>query len=389
MLRSRPAQNAAIAAGVAIAVLIGFYWGKFDAEITGFFRIGSVLPFSPYLDLARSKIYSGELGYDGQQFLTLAFDPGLHDPGSIAALDSPLYRYRRILYPLLGYLLGLGQPALIPYALVALNAIALVALVWVVSRYLNSTPPHAPCSTPHAPPSWGLFVLALPGVWIALALSTADLLSALWVAIALYAYRQQRPGATAIALALAGLTRETTLVVGLALLLASWRDFPSGTLRERRWRQVPLLLAALVPVALWNGYVIARFAQQGTYGAASNFGWPLLGLVQKVGAIASDLGPKAVLEAWAILTLLAAWGVVVLAAWRWPAQRDAVAIATLLYGLPLAASSLIILGYYLDYLRVYLDVFVLLLLSAAPPRLKGPPLAAAGLVSLAFLVAHS
>jgi hypothetical protein len=60
-------------------------------------------------------------GYDGQMFLSLGLDPGLRHEGTIAALDLPLYRYRRILYPLLGYLLGLGNPALIPYSMVAIN----------------------------------------------------------------------------------------------------------------------------------------------------------------------------------------------------------------------------------------------------------------------------
>ncbi|NJL02872.1 MAG: DUF2029 domain-containing protein [Spirulinaceae cyanobacterium RM2_2_10] len=366
-----PAQNALIGAIAIALVLAWFYWGKFDGEITGFFRIGSVLPLSPYLDAAKSKIYSGELGYDGQQFLTLAFDPALSNPESIAALDSPVYRYRRILYPLLGYLGGGGQPALIPYVLVAINAIASVLLVWLVSRYLQA----------QNQARLGLLVLAIPGIWIVLALSTADVLSSVWVVLALTAYREKRRWGVAIALALAGLTRETTLVVWLALLLASWRD--------RRWSQVPLLFAALLPIVGWNGAVILRFGDRGTYGAASNFGLPLVGPVQKFVALLSNPSAKSGFEAYAFLVLLAAWGAIALAVWRWPRSRDVVAIAALLYGLPLACSSLIILGYYLDYLRVYLDIFGLLLLSATPRWLKLAPLAAAALPSLAFLLVHS
>ncbi len=374
----QPRYQVAIAALLVVAIVAWFYGGKFGGEITGFFRIGSVLPLSPFLDPASSKIYPGELGYDGQQFLTLAFDPALAHPESIAALDSPPYRYRRILYPLLGYGLGLGQPAWIPYALVVVNAIALVALVWVISRY----------GAARGEPRLGLLALTLPGLWITLAFSTADILSTLWVAIALLAYRAQHRGGLAIALALAGLTRETTLVVWLALLLAWGRDsLRSGT--GTSWRLLPAFGIALLPIGLWNGYVLLRFAGQGSYGAASNFGPPLVGFGQKLAALATLPLPKAGLEALAFFTLLAAWGTILLAAWRWPQSRDAVAIAALLYTLPLVSSSLIILGYFLDYLRVYLDLFVLLLLAQIPRPLKLLPVAAASLLSAAFVLAHS
>ncbi|WLT36996.1 hypothetical protein NON20_13125 [Synechocystis sp. B12] len=78
-----------VALGLAIAVAGYFYWAKFDGQITGFFRIGSVLPLSPLLNPAETLIYQGELGYDGQQFLTIALDPGLQNDDSIAPLIIP------------------------------------------------------------------------------------------------------------------------------------------------------------------------------------------------------------------------------------------------------------------------------------------------------------
>lgn len=128
--RLRPEQAAAIAALVTLAVASYFYWGKFQGNITGFFRIGDVLPFSPYLDASKAMIATGELGYDGQQFLTLAFDPWVRNPLTLEALDNPVYRYSRILYPLLGHGLALGRPALIPYSLVLINLVCLPLMVW-------------------------------------------------------------------------------------------------------------------------------------------------------------------------------------------------------------------------------------------------------------------
>ena len=114
-----------IALMVAIAVGSYLLWGKFDGNITGFFRIGSELPLSPFLESSKTLMFQGELGYDGQQFLSIALDPGLSNPDTIAALDHPAYRYRRIVYPLLGYCLGWGNPGWIPWALVAVNIVAI------------------------------------------------------------------------------------------------------------------------------------------------------------------------------------------------------------------------------------------------------------------------
>ena len=51
-------------------------------------------------EMKKSSIFinKGEVGYDGQQFLTIALDPALKNIESISALDNPRYRYRRIMY---------------------------------------------------------------------------------------------------------------------------------------------------------------------------------------------------------------------------------------------------------------------------------------------------
>lgn len=103
-----------IALIVVIFVSLYFYFIKFDSNITGFFRIGSILPLSPFLNPENTLIYQGEIGYDGQQFLSLAFDPFLQNPETVNSLDHPIYRYRRILYPLVSYVLAFGNPSLIP-----------------------------------------------------------------------------------------------------------------------------------------------------------------------------------------------------------------------------------------------------------------------------------
>jgi hypothetical protein len=150
-----------VAFAVTLIVILYLYFEQFSGNITGFFRIGTVLPLSPLLDPQQTFVFKGELGYDGQQFLSIALDPFLKQDGTIAALDHPSYRYRRILYPLLGYLLGLGSPELIPHALVGINAIAIALIVGFVTAYFKG---HL------IPEKRAIGVLAIPGIWIVLSL---------------------------------------------------------------------------------------------------------------------------------------------------------------------------------------------------------------------------
>ncbi|CCQ69465.1 hypothetical protein CWATWH0402_4405 [Crocosphaera watsonii WH 0402] len=86
-----------IALIVVIFVSLYFYFIKFDSNITGFFRIGSILPLSLFLNPENTLIYQGEIGYDGQQFFKFSFlTLFLQNPETVNSLDHPIYRYRRI-----------------------------------------------------------------------------------------------------------------------------------------------------------------------------------------------------------------------------------------------------------------------------------------------------
>ncbi|NEO26783.1 MAG: hypothetical protein F6K03_07765, partial [Kamptonema sp. SIO4C4] len=82
-------QNAAIATLIVFLVFCWFFWVDFNGQITGFFRIGDQLPLSPYLNPDQVLIYPNELGYDGQQFLSIALDPFFNNSETITSLDNP------------------------------------------------------------------------------------------------------------------------------------------------------------------------------------------------------------------------------------------------------------------------------------------------------------
>jgi len=375
-----PRRAAFAAAALVAAVMLLFLCGPFRGQITGFFRIGDVRPPAPALAGQTVFIYPQQAGYDGQYYLALALDPALRNPQTLEALDHPAYRSRRILLPLLGYALGLGQPTLIPYALPLLNAAAVIALVWLAACWLEGA----------GRSGWlGLLVLALPGVWEALALTTTDLLCSALVLAALLALRRRRPGLAAVALALAALTRETALLYWIAILGALFC--------ARQWRTLLWLLPAGLPAAAWNFYLLHHVpAGEGGNVIQILFGMPGAGWLQRLRWCVEDgLTGKNLFELFVFVTLLAVLATLCWNIWRARTDRaawPAAAIALLLGGLFLCAQPFL-LRYHLDYSRVFLDLGVLLVLSLGWPRTARAPtlavLALLGLSACAFIVHYA
>src|SRR6185295_4877851 len=60
--------------------------------------------------VAPEQLYNipGSLGYDGQMYHLIAHDPSI-TRGAVAAMDDPALRYRRILVPMLAWVLALSR----------------------------------------------------------------------------------------------------------------------------------------------------------------------------------------------------------------------------------------------------------------------------------------
>lgn len=369
--RSPLVRNTAITAIIVIIIFLFLYIVKFSGNITGFFRIGDVLPLSPFLNSQDAFIYQGELGYDGQQFLSIAFDPFLQNEGTIAALDHPLYRYRRIFYPFLSYIFGLGNARFIPYIMVGINGACIVAIAFLCGLYLGE----------EKRKMWrSLLIPCIPGCWMVFSLSTSDLLSSLLLISSLYCYKQNKPILTSTFLSLACLTRETILVVWFAFILVSYW--------QKNWKQLRSLFFVLIPVFTWNIYVFSRFQDRGTLGTKTNFTYPFFGIFQKIiGFFQNEFTVSTIFEIYLFAILIACFVFILFYSFRNSEKNCLVLGITLTYGLLFCFSSITILGYYLDFSRVYMDVYFLLLLTGGEGAIA--PLAASGLASLAFLLVQS
>jgi hypothetical protein len=373
-----PAWHVALVAGAAAAaVLFVLLRVTFHGNVLCFYRIGDYLPPAPALAGRDVCLFRHQAGYDGQYYLALALDPALRDPGTLAALDNPQYRCRRILFPLLGRTLGLGQPDLIPWALPLLNVALVVALVWLVAHWLQLGGRNG----------WGgLLVLSILGVWEVLALTTTDLLSSVLLVAALLALRTQRYPAAALAMALAALTREVTLLYWVMLL--------GAMVAARQWRSLRWLLWAGLPAAAWNLYLL-RHVPTGPGGIVVHPPWglPGAGWLASIGVPAGGgwEGEKSLFAALVLLSFLAVLVALLSNLWRLRAARAA--WPTTVVAFPLTVMFLFArFSYFLDYGRVFQDLFLLLILTlgfaAVLRRLAGVALGLAAVTSVAFALHH-
>lgn len=275
----------------------------------------------PALRQTPHYVHEGSYGYDGTYYAQIALHPLLQEPSLDLALDNPHYRARRVAVPWLAWLAGLGQPPWILQAYAVVNAVCWLGFAWLLLAWF---PPDGGQNFLR----WAGFLFSA-GVCLSVRHALLDGPALLLTALAVRAVERGWPRRGVAWLALAALTKETS-VLSAAVLVGPW---------PRGWRGWAALAAkgALVvtPLALWMLYVAGRFGPVADAGDG-NFTWPLAGLVEKAtelaGAVAA-YGPRPP----ELLGLAALLGTIVqflfLALWWRPAAawwRAAVPFAVLL-----------------------------------------------------------
>ena len=265
---------------------------------------------------------------------------------------------------MLAWLTGFGQPRLITWSLSLINVACIAAASGLVACWAQLEQRH---------PRWGLAVLALPGYWITLTLSTADLLATTLLLAAALAWRSARPGWLMGALSAALLTRETALL--------AWASTVLSSLWERRWRWLLPLAVVPLPLLSLTGWLRARFAATSDGLLTTlHFGPPGLGILQKAAQLLGwpslSGSPAAGLErgfdGLCLLFWLATLAVLAAAALRGWGGRW-LRITAALYLMPALCTSTQILARFPDYTRVWIDLSslaLLALLSARGPWLR-------------------
>jgi hypothetical protein len=248
--------------GLGLTRLIGFTAAWHDRELPAVRAV-------PHDDDAGA-------GYDGRCGAQMAVDPLLRDPAIDTALDTPVFRAHRILLSWIAWGLGFGRPELVLHVYAVLNILAWGALAWLLTRWIRVR-------------SWKTLVLWAGGLLSYGALasvrySLTDLPATLAIAASIVTVERGSRVAGALLAGVAGLTRETALVMCVVFAGPPWWPV--------RWR--PLVVScviAVAPLLLWYGYLAATHDWRVLAGAG-NIGLPFVGFVWKLREIARMISER-------------------------------------------------------------------------------------------------
>ena len=149
-------------------------------------------------------------GYDGQFFYRLALNPFNFRPIAYGIRVDQPYRYMRIGYPWLTWLISVGQHVLVPVMLVVINVAAIGVMGYLGGVFARQGGRHALA---------GLVLPAYFGLITSLSRDTAEPLAAACLLAGLLAVRARRPVLAALLLAYGALTRETVMVAVAAIAI--------------------------------------------------------------------------------------------------------------------------------------------------------------------------
>jgi hypothetical protein len=202
-------------------------------------------------------------GHDGKFFFIQANDPlYLHPEQNAAYLDRPAYRSQRMLFPLVAGGFGLFPPAVIVWAMLAINVLCLGIGAFIAARIATIW---------GASPWIGLSVPLNVGLIFEVFIGGSGVLAYLCCLGAVYALVVGREWAAAALLAAAALSREAMVAFPIGIFVLVW-------IRTRKFAW-SLVVVPLLAVATWQVYLRFRLARiPGSGGAWPIFAPPFVGM---------------------------------------------------------------------------------------------------------------
>jgi hypothetical protein len=251
-----PLLPAAIAALAALALVVARWAGWAKHDIANFILVGR--HFANPAQVPSGIPVQPTYGYDGQFFYRLALNPADLAQTAYGIRVDHSYRFMRIGYPALTWLVSLGQHSLVPAMLIAVNVVAVGALGYfggVIARQAGRNV------------LWGLLLAAYFGLITSVSRDTAEPLAAALLLAALVALRARRPVLAALLLAFGALTRETVMAAVAAIAIVRLVTLV-------RARQLPGRddLPWVVPTAVFAGWQLIILAVTGSVALATDGG---------------------------------------------------------------------------------------------------------------------
>lgn len=231
-------------------------WLAAGWNITKFVR--AALPYSRRAGVPAGLFVFPSNGYDGQFYYRLALDPAeLRRTAFGITMDVP-FRVQRIGYPALAWLFSLGHHAWVPVALVAVNLLAVSAIAVAGAVMAGDS---------GRPALWGLLLAGYFGLFISVGCDLTEPVAAACLLCGVLAVRRGRPVLAGLLFSYGALTRETVLIVAIALagtrLVAGFRARAGPSRADLAW---------CLPVAVFGAWQVVLRLATGSFVLAASLG---------------------------------------------------------------------------------------------------------------------
>jgi hypothetical protein len=213
-------------------------------------------------------------GYDGQFYYRFALDPfNWHRTASGITIDHP-YRYTRIGYSVVAWLLsGGGHGRVLPLILVLVNLASVALMAWLGGLLARESGRHA---------LWGLLFAVYFGLVISVGRDTSEPVADACLLGGLLAYRHRRFAASAVLIGYAVFTNEPVLVLPVALAATRLAQVFRRQARPGTQDLVWLLPGALYLLLQGIQHVVVAGTAGGVADASANLTVPFKALVPAV-----------------------------------------------------------------------------------------------------------
>jgi hypothetical protein len=206
-------NHPAVAAAIAFLGWLAFVLARWQVWAKGHISlfIMSGVRYSHPAQMSPRISHVPLAGYDGQFYYRLALNPFNWHATAYGITMDHNYRYTRIGYPLVAWVLSLGgHGRLLPTVLVVINLICVAVIAWLGARFARESGRHA---------LWGLLFVAYFGLVISVGRDTAEPLADACMLGGMLAYRHSRYLIAAALIAYAAVTNEPILALPVAIAL--------------------------------------------------------------------------------------------------------------------------------------------------------------------------
>lgn len=286
---------------LVLAMAIGSQLQTYKGNLTGPVQFGR--EFASFTHPPRGALVNSPNGYDAQFFYLQARDPLLLRDATVRSLRAAGagFRMQRVAYPALAFLIAAGQSSAIPFAMLAINALVLMALAGGFAIYARRRGWSS---------FWAFAIALMPGMLLPAVRDLSDPLATASMLAGLLQWQSGRRWPAGAALAVAVVTREVMMLAIVAVAaeacVRAWRARKApGEARKQLLLGWPVVVVPTAAFAVWEAYVMMRYG--GPVGGAG-LAFPYVNLIHEINRDFQGFLPTAVWDLVYLGLVLAAIG---------------------------------------------------------------------------------